>query len=116
MTNYAEAETPTGGTWIDGRPVYRKIVSFGAVAANSSLDTPLGVTADALGTVISLRGMVHGTYEGYAMPLPNPSSDHNFMVQLEIAGTTATPVVRVVTGKSREVADGFAIVEYTKNE
>lgn len=114
VTSFTEEEAATGGTWIDGLPVFRKIVAIGAVAADSALETPIGVTADELGTVIRMQGMARTPYEGFIMPLPNPSSDHSFMVQLEISGTNTTPAVRVVAGKSREITDGFVIVEYTK--
>ncbi len=35
VTNYAEMEVPTGGTWIDGKPIYRKIVSMEVNKANT---------------------------------------------------------------------------------
>lgn len=28
VANYSTTETPTGGTWIDGKPIYRKVIQF----------------------------------------------------------------------------------------
>jgi len=114
VTNYTEAETPTGGTWIDGNPIYRRVVTFGEMAANSESHVPIGVGANELGLVIDVKGMAYTPYEGYMMLLPNPSKDNNWMVQMQISNMLTAPAVTIITGTARAITSGFVIVEYTK--
>ena len=53
---YASEETDTGAVWLDGKPVYRQTVTFGAVSAGGQQGVSLGLGAG-LDTVVSLRGM-----------------------------------------------------------
>lgn len=45
VTNYSANEVKTGGTWIDGKPIYRAIgeLAWNVSAANQTLPTPSGV-------------------------------------------------------------------------
>lgn len=112
VTNYVSAETPTGGTWIDGKPVYRQVVSFGALAAGTEESYPF--YAPGLQTVVSLRGMA--ALGNYPMPLPHVEENASRCVKclLNIGSDWSWVIVGCGTGMSFD--SGFVIVEYTKNE
>ena len=112
MTNYRAAETPTGGTWIDGNPIYRQIISFGAIAAGEEkaywFDTPNR------GVIVSLRGMA--VLGDYPMPLPHVEEVANRCVKCLLnTGVNQTAVI-IGCGSGMRCDSGFVIVEYTKTE
>lgn len=112
VTNYRAAETPTGGTWIDGNPIYRQIISFGAIAAGEEkaywFDTPNR------GVIVSLRGMA--VLGDYPMPLPHVEEVANRCVKCLLnTGVNQTAVI-IGCGSGMRCDSGFVIVEYTKTE
>lgn len=112
VTNYVSAETPTGGTWIDGKPIYRQVVSFGGVAAGA--EKMFGFTTPGLRTVVSLRGMA--ALGNYPMPLPHVEEAANRCIKCLLYTTDKDSAVIVGCGSGISFNSGFVIVEYTKNE
>lgn len=117
---YAGGEALTGGVWIDGRPIYRNVLSFGAVAAGGNVQLEFGVEAGKLGTVISLRGMALNAEGSSWLPLPAQHiTGLNYARDLMIMNAdsdTDAPVVRVRAGSSAGILSGFVEIEYTKTE
>lgn len=102
------------GKWIDGRAIYRKVLTFGAVAANAYTDMPIAAGGQ-IGEIVRLWG---GGYTGsnyYALP----SAHYNSLTgQIQLAVYEldgSAPYIRVRTGSSGGVAleRGFAVIEYT---
>ena len=62
------------GTWIDGKPIYRKVVDCGSLADTGIKTIPHGITN--LKIIIDIRGVAHceGSYP-QNLPLPFPYSD-----------------------------------------
>ena len=104
--SYSTDEIPTGGTWIDGKPIYRKVIPF---------DKTLGYTG------------VHPTVEIGTIP------QNGVLTKIDYYGYTATYNIKVynnnslnviVQGQSIRASQGFAnsqiqitgfvIIEYTK--
>lgn len=85
VTNYAAAETKTGGTWLDGKKVYRRVFKFSNVAIGSGTSmTTLGVLdnfAD-IETMIEIRGTLHQGVEFF--PLPRYWSDSSGTYSLDV--------------------------------
>lgn len=55
--NYSTTEQKTGGTWIDGKPIYRKVftgLNYGGGSTNTYINT--GATVSNVDTLISVRG------------------------------------------------------------
>lgn len=50
--NYSTEETLTGGTWIDGKPIYRKTFTYNITATGHIIIA----TISNLGTVVNLQG------------------------------------------------------------
>lgn len=103
VTNYASAETPTGGSWIDGKPIHRRVLS-GSIAANGT--SVIGTIAN-METVVSLRGMVKWTDTEAWCPLV-----------FSTGGTTHNSCFVSARGEvsvySAQPAAACAIIEYTK--
>ena len=117
VTIYSTDEQPTGGIWIDGRPVYRKTISLGAMPAGQSKEFSIGIPSGALGDVVSICGMVQPAGGDYWLPLPHvdTGSIGTWGIKIEIANIKADAKISVGMGSSRACERGFVTIEYTKN-
>lgn len=110
VTNYAAGEVKTGGTWIDGKPIYRSVIEIGAkTAAIQAVD----VSDLNIETYIDLRGMFYAQSEyadGYVFPAPAATAATNYIIQLEAQNRRTIHIATT----SRTWNSGFLIVEYTK--
>ena len=112
---YAAEELETGAVWLDGKPIYRRTVTFGAVAAGGAQTVSLGLGTE-LGTVVSLRGMAILADTNYVIPLPYSTPDVNYLYALQIVDANTAPKISVGAGvgAGAGIVSGFAVIEYTK--
>lgn len=110
VTNYSTDEVLTGGTWIDGKPVYRRVVMVsGTAGAFVSSD----VTIADLGDIVSISGAAYmkGVSNPYYVPLDftyfNSSNSMTNHVFTYVQGG-------VVKMKSSVAFDAWVVLEYTK--
>ena len=117
VTIYSTDEQPTGGIWLDGRPVYRKTVVIGAMPAGQSKEFSIGIPSGSLGDVVSICGMVQPAGGDYWLPLPHvdTGSIGTWGIKIEIANIKADAKISVGMGSSRACERGFVTIEYTKN-
>lgn len=107
VTNYTEGEVNTGGTWVDGKPIYRKvIIASGNFATNAIISANSFSEAE---TVISLKGIIIRS-DNVIMPIPIYSGTEYF-VSYEI---DASKNLKLYKGTSITTAKLIAIAEYTK--
>ena len=92
------------GTWVDGKPIYRKVVSVGAGPNSTTKNTAHSTSA--LGTVTEIRGVMdNGTTQ---MPVPWGNGTNS-------TGIEATDTnVSIVTDWNASAYTTYAIMEYTK--
>lgn len=65
-SNYSTSEVDTGFTWIDGKPIYKKTVSIGALPNSSTKNVQHGITN--LGTVIKIEGFTYNGTSYFNLP------------------------------------------------
>lgn len=108
VTNYVSQETPTGGTWIDGKPIYRQVIPFTISSANEDTAQTVGTIAD-MGTPISMQGFAYrGAANTKYMPLNFWYTDTNYCsTHLSDAGA--------IIMKLSHASTGYIILEYTKS-
>ena len=104
--NYSTSEAIIG-KWIDGRPIYRKVIDFGALPNNTHKEVAHNI-AD-LDLVIKLYGCAKAPNAFAVLPYVTVE-DGNYQIALEI---TATDVV-VWTDYDRSAYSGHVVVEYLK--
>ena len=107
VTNYSTDEVKTGGTWVDGKPIYRMIVT-----ASGSLATGAVITSQSFAgvdTVISLSGVLVRS-DGVRMAIPTFSGE-NYFVSCEI---DASGTMKLYKGTSITTSYIIVVVEYTK--
>ena len=95
------------GTWIDGKPLYRKVLDLGNLPNTASKDTAHGISH--LATFVKLQGVAISTNSTIPLPYATPDGI-SYAIQL----TRTTSYIRVKTGTDRSAYQGYAIMEYTK--
>lgn len=105
---YSQNETDTGMLWIDGKKIYRKVIQLPAIAKDKEYNLDLSNLNAS--TYVQINGFVQ-TEEDNFQPLLNSNrigASYNIFVAIY------KKILRVVTGTSREMLNGFIILEYTK--
>lgn len=100
---YSTSETKTNKVWTDGKPIYRKVISFTTPSTNNS-DFTIGSLSN-VDEVISLKGIVDN-----GLPIP---CDWNNTYSIAIRFSSGTITGRLVWD-SYINKNGFIIIEYTK--
>lgn len=110
VTDYTEGEVKTGGKWVDGLPIYRRVILLGA-KTGSSLN--VSIASYDIRSLISFRGIActGSNYDGYSFPIPNAASSINYMTTVDITPTGNL----TIASNSRNFGSGVIVLEYTKN-
>ena len=66
--NYSTTEQNTGYTWIDGSPIYKKTVNFGALPNNTTKTVSYNISG--LNRVIKIEGWAYRSSDGKSIPIP----------------------------------------------
>ena len=110
VTDYTEGEVTTGGKWVDGLPIYRRVILLGA-KTGSSLN--ISIASYDIRSLISFRGIActGANYNGYSFPIPNAASSLAYMTTIDITPTGNL----TISSTSRNFGSGVIVLEYTKN-
>lgn len=106
---YSTNERLTDKTWIDGKPIYRKVISLGSLPNATTKTVNHGISN--LDAIINWYGYAERPSDGGHFPLPyvfGGLAENNI-------GVFASPsVITVTTGTDRSAMNGIIILEYTK--
>ena len=107
---YSETEQMTSDYWIDGKPVYRKVVSLGTLPNATSKDVAHGISG--LDTLVRIYGNAYRSDTGTRISLPFADPTSNSSIGLYWLDSTD---LRIVAGVNRTAyTEAYAILEYTK--
>jgi len=99
------------GTWIDGKSLYRKVLTVSRLPDTGEILISTNVSN--LETMVSMNGMMRNVESDRHFTLPNVSTSGDvFMVDLAYIGESNE--VRVRTGNNRSDYTAFIVIEYTK--
>ena len=106
--SYSTNEVKTGGKWIDGKPIYRKTISCGALPNNTTKNVAHGI--ENLERVIKTEGYSVGSAgsAGSFIPVPYVSGVPMAMY------VDMTNLVLQTSGKYSNYSDTYVTIEYTK--
>lgn len=102
---YQSAELYTGGKWIDGRKIYRRVVSFSVTAKNTKT-----AVADLpeIGALIQLHGFMSRSVDGPFLPLSFWYNDTDY-------NSAWIESSQLYVKSSHVITAGCAVIEYTKS-
>ena len=104
--SYSTDEVKTGGKWIDGKPIYRKTISCGALPNTYYKNVNHNITN--LDFVTKCYGFARGGI--YRMVLPNASANTANAVEVYVDEM----YVVIQAGNDRSGYNGYITIEYTK--
>lgn len=108
IRSYSTSEVDTGFTWIDGKPIYRKVVEKNNIMSNSSNEKAHNISN--LGTVVKMDGWLFAENKYFSLSRPS-AGNLAYYVELQVSSTN----VRFVTGSNASFSKGLVILEYTKS-
>ena len=98
------------GTWVDGSPLYRKVINFGALPDTSAKNVNHNISNFKRG--IKITGYAYSSQSGNSVPIPYASNSN---VAQSIVLYCNSTVVGIVTGVDHSIFDEcYIILEYTK--
>lgn len=105
--NYSTTEH-TVGTWIDGKPIYRKTINTGALPNNTSKSVAHNIAN--LGQIVRYEGCALQSSDGTMLPIPYADISAAGSVCL-YAGRTH---IYLAAGANRSGFSGYVTLYYTK--
>lgn len=105
--NYSTDEIDTGGTWIDGKQVFRKVLNMGELPKTNVKSVAHGISG--LGQVISIHGIATSD-TGIQRTIPYVSDTATDAVTLEVSNTS----IGIITYSNWTDHTAYVVIEYTK--
>ena len=112
--SYSSAERDTGRKWIDGTPIYRKVISATGAMATGLTNYAHGITG--LSRLISLEGFAirdDGSEQQTSLPYPSAQTDVSIVTICDDTNV-ASGVGVFWTGAGNTLSDPIFVLEYTK--
>ena len=98
------------GTWIDGKPLYRKVINFGTLPSSSSKSVAHGISN--LDFITQTYGMTESVQDTYFKTIPS-ASHSTISAQINIAINNTN--VFISTGQDSSLyTKTYIVLEYTK--
>lgn len=106
-TTYSLNEIDTGKTWIDGKPIYRKVYNVGALpnSTDKNIDSEL--------TDVSIK-RIYGyavASDNTTIALPHASNGEGYCINVYFNNRNN---ITISTGVDRSYFYGYVVLEYTK--
>lgn len=109
LNTYSTSEQRIG-TWVDGKPIYRKVIDFGSLPNATSKSVAHNISD--LGFITNISGTIYHrtvtTY--YPIPLQYKGNDSNYNVEIYVNNTN----VAMSSNTDRSFYSAYVILEYTK--
>lgn len=96
------------GTWVDGKPIYKKTIDFGSLPNNSTKNVAHGISN--LGDVIDIRGTAKASWGTYQLPLVFSGSDVNYITNVSVNATN----ISMSNSADRSGFTAYVTLYYTK--
>lgn len=117
LQTFSTTETVIG-TWIDGKPIYRKVFTNLVIAPNTAFYVSIGESIDTYVRLFGSANINVGNNNGVYDPMPNVNTtDSNYNIGLRGHNNISSNHpndVRISTGSGTSLRNGFLVVEYTK--
>ena len=107
LQNYSTEEQVIG-TWIDGKPIYRKVVSVGVLPSNTTKYVSSGISGKP--TIIKMCGYAYRPTDPWFLTLPHISA--TAPISLSYGQTKNEIAIASVSDVS--AYSGYVTLEYTK--
>lgn len=107
---YSINEVKTNKVWIDGKPIYRKVINCGNLPNNTTKQITHGISN--MSTTIKINGTAIRSTDNDTLPIPYITFNANNSGGIVIYIDSTNIVLRTTTDRSAYV--GYVTLEYTK--
>lgn len=107
--SYSTTEKKTGGTWIDGKPIYKKTIDFGALPNNTSKFMNTGVSID---LCLKIETIAYNSTSAHSINGLYGSAG-NYPWENALLTTNKTQVA-ITTSSDRSNLSAYVTIYYTK--
>ena len=107
---YSTSEVLTAERWVDGKPVYRKVVSMGALPNTAAKSIAHGISD--LDENLGLSGVAFNVNGDARIPLPYVHTSQTSSIQMHMSKTNVIVTSRIDMSVSYNKS--YAIIYYTK--
>lgn len=104
--SYSTDEVKTGGKWIDGKPIYRKVINFGALPDSTTKNVAHGVNN--IGDITHIYGVAYSS-DKMTIPLPYARG-----IPIILYATQDNVAIEISTGDYIDFTRSEITIEYTK--
>lgn len=112
-TTYSTEEQKTVDTWIDGKPIYRKVIECGNLPNNTTANILTGFKKGEI-FIIKMYGVTTNGTTQYSIPYVHPASiGKNISIYADVPSNDNIAVC-LRTGEDRSSHTATVIIEYTK--
>ena len=108
LYNFSTTETAIG-TWINGKPLYRRVFDTGTLPNNTTKSVAHGISN--LKNIVHIYGAAKNTSNGITFPLPFPSTQAN--APIYVYADNYSIVIGTATDRS-VFKESYIVLEYTK--
>lgn len=105
--SYSETEVKTNKVWIDGSPIYRKVINFGNLPNNSTKRVSHNISN--LGRIIRFDAI--SSYQTTILPIPYVSDTTAYDINIYFTDTE----IDIATYFDRSSYTAYIVLEYTKS-
>ena len=107
---YSTEEQFTGNYWIDGKPIYKKVINFGTLPNTGSKE----VYVDSLNIdkLITMRGMAYR--KDAQINLPHYDKSYYIVMSYNISSSSGKFVAIYASNDRSSFTESYLILEYTK--
>lgn len=112
--NYSFSEQNTGVKWIDGRPIYRKVIEIGSVSNTSGISEYSTGIDSFIDVLISLKGMGVNGSQMRPIPYGHPTDSNNCGIMLINSSGNTDPSQKIGIRTGQALTNVIIIMEYVK--
>ena len=113
ISQYSTSETTTGKTWIDGKPIYRKVVTTSGFVGQGINNIAHGISS--LDTIVDFKLFMLNSSGELTMPVPRIGyKSSNYAESFSNYAYVSSTNIVFTCGSQSNYSSGYAIIEYTK--
>lgn len=112
-SSYSTSEIKTNATWIDGKPIYKKTISTGALPQNGAVTTT-DITSLSVDTIVDYRGVAWASSLRNFRALPFVGESMNNMIRVDVQGGATLRILSTADSDWRNYDNSYVTLWYTK--
>ena len=111
--DYSTSEQDTGCKWIDGKKIYKKTISTGALPQGGAVTTT-DISSLSVDTIVDYRGIAWASSLRNFRALPFVGESMNNMIRVDVQGGTTLRILSTTDSDWGNYDNSYVTLWYTK--